>query len=400
VATLAAASSLPNVHLYDAHQGGDTALYATYGERMVSGQVPYSDFYVEYPPGALPAFIVPTIGAKDDFAQNSKYLQFALAAVTVLLVAITLVLLEADRRRLLTSVIFVGLAPVALGYVSFTRYDWWPAALTAAALAALVAGWARVGHAVLAAATTTKVFPAVLFPITIAETWRRQGLRAAVAATAWFVAVLAVIVLPFAVNAPGGVGDTLYVQFTRPLQIESFGATFIHLADRIAVYSPTVVSGSGSDNFAGPLADGLAALTSVIELLLLVALYVVFARARRTRQQMVDACVAAVLAYLVLGKVLSPQYLIWLVPLVPLLSGRIRLPAAALLGTALVLTQVYFQFRYHEIVDLEPLTWALIARNVVLLALLALVAAAVGRDLLRDAELQPDAPPAPAPGRT
>ena len=62
VATLAGASALPNVHLFDTHQGGDTALYATYGERIVSGKVPYSDFYVEYPPGALPAFVVPTLG--------------------------------------------------------------------------------------------------------------------------------------------------------------------------------------------------------------------------------------------------------------------------------------------------------------------------------------------------
>jgi hypothetical protein len=150
-----------------------------------------------------------------------------------------------------------------------------------------------------------------------------------------------------------------------------------------------VVSGSGSDNLAGSLPNAIAAITSLAELLLLVALYLVFARTRRTDQQLVNACVTAALAYLVLGKVLSPQYLIWIVPLVPLLSGRNRLPAAALMLAALVLTQVNFQFHYHEMVGLERLTWVLIARNVVLLVLLALVTVAVGRDLLAESRVQP-----------
>jgi hypothetical protein len=256
---------------------------------------------------------------------------------------------------------------------------------------------------VLAVAVSAKVYPAALVPLTLAQAWRTRGLRRAIVAAACLVAVLAAIVLPFAAIAPGGVGDSLYVQFRRPLQIESLGASFLLLAHGIGSYAPRVVSGSGSDNLAGSLPDALAALTSVAEVLLLVALWVVFARSRRTPQQLVDACVAAALAYLVLGKVLSPQYLIWLVPLVPLLSGRIRLPAAGLFGTALVLTQVYFQFRYHEIVHLEQLVWVLVARDLVLLALLVLVAAAVGRDLLGEAQAQPEpaaAPGAPAAERT
>ena len=403
VVTLAGASALPNVHLFDARQGGDTALYATYGERIAAGQLPYRDFYLEYPPGALPAFAVPTLGPRHRFAQNSKYLQWALAAVTVLLVAITLALLGADRRRLFTGVVLVGLAPAALGYVTFTRYDWWPAALTAAALAALVAGWARTGHAALAVAIAAKVYPAVLLPLTLAHTWRTQGFRRALVASVLLVAVLAAIVLPFAVIAPGGVGFSLYVQFTRPLQIESLGAAFLLAGHGIGVYAATVVSGSGSDNLDGSLPSAIAALTSAAEALVLIVLYALFVRTRRTPQQLVDASVAAVLAYLILGKVLSPQYLIWLVPLVALLSNRVRLPAACLLAAALVLTQVYFQFRYHEIVHLEPLTWVLVARDLVLLALLVLVTAAVGKDLLGDPRARRGAAAAPraaAPERT
>jgi hypothetical protein len=67
-----------------------------------------------------------------------------------------------------------------------------------------------------------------------------------------------------------------------------------------------------------------------------------------------------------------------------------------LLGAALVLTQVYFQFRYHEIVNLEPLIWVVVARDLVLFTLLVLVTAAVGKDLLGQPRAQPE--PAAAPG--
>ena len=42
----------------------DTAEYQRYGEAMVNGHVPYRDFSVEYPPGALPAFVVPAVGSR------------------------------------------------------------------------------------------------------------------------------------------------------------------------------------------------------------------------------------------------------------------------------------------------------------------------------------------------
>ena len=47
---------------------------------------------------------------------------------------------------------------------------------------------------------------------------------------------------------------------------------------------------------------------------------------------------------------LSPQFLIWLVPLVALVRGPRGLRAAALLGASMVVTQVWFPFRYWDLV--------------------------------------------------
>ena len=84
---------------------------------------------------------------------------------------------------------------------------------------------------------------------------------------------------------------------------------------------------------------------------------------------------AAVLAFVALGKVLSPQFLVWLVPLVPLVGGRRGLWSAALLGLALVLTQLWFPYRYwdYALTFDELASWLVLARDLVLVGALAVL---------------------------
>ncbi len=101
-----------------------------------------------------------------------------------------------------------------------------------------------------------------------------------------------------------------------------------------------------------------------------------FARGPATATALVRASAAAVCAFVAFGKVLSPQFLIWLIPVVPLVRGRRGLWAGALLLAALVLTQVWFPFRYFRLaLHFEAgLSWVLLARDLLLVSLaLALV---------------------------
>ena len=69
---------------------------------------------------------------------------------------------------------------------------------------------------------------------------------------------------------------------------------------------------------------------------------------------------------------LSPQFLIWLVPVVPLVGGLRGLRASLLLAVALVLTQLWFPSRYWDLArELDPLPSTLVLlRDLVLVALL------------------------------
>ncbi|MGH3015586.1 MAG: hypothetical protein ACRDNN_11620, partial [Gaiellaceae bacterium] len=91
------------------------------------------------------------------------------------------------------------------------------------------------------------------------------------------------------------------------------------------------------------------------------------------------ASAASVVAFVAFGKVLSPQFLIWLVPLVPLVAGRPGSAAAALLGAALVTTHLWFPRSYWDMVALEWEGWLVLARNLLLVALALVLAVATGR---------------------
>jgi hypothetical protein len=86
--------------------------------------------------------------------------------------------------------------------------------------------------------------------------------------------------------------------------------------------------------------------------------------------------------------VLSPQFLIWLIPVVPLVYGRRGLIASVLLGAALVVTQLWFPYRYWDLALHFGLleSWLVLLRDLLLVALFAYLAwGLVDRDTERRA---------------
>jgi hypothetical protein len=94
-----------------------------------------------------------------------------------------------------------------------------------------------------------------------------------------------------------------------------------------------------------------------------------YLRGRDEPRRLVLACAAAVAGFLAFTRFFSPQYLVWLLPFVALLP-----PVAWLLtAAALALAQVWF-FHYRDVFALGGYVWLVALRDVLVVALFALIA--------------------------
>ena len=362
----------------------DTPVYQTYGERIASGDVPYRDFVVEYPPGALVPFVLPALvsSTQDGFdAAFQDTMVFALALASVLIV----LSLEALRASTGRVVLAVGafLAGVALlGPFVMTRFDLYAAAVTLAAVCAILYRRRYLGPILLGVAIATKIYPAVLLPLLVTRTWKRNGSAVALRGLALTVGTAIAVYLPFAILAPEGVTRSVWRQVGRPLQIESLGSGVL-LAFHHAFGMPLAwASGAGSQNLSGTVATVASGVTTLAGIAALLLVWVRFARGdTESAARFARYGAAAVVAFVAFGKVASPQFLIWLLAVVVLVPGRRGLVAMALLLAACGLTRLWFPRTYWDLVkEFDPTaSWLVLVRDLVLVALFAALIVRVRR---------------------
>jgi len=375
-----AACAVPDGGLFRAARFRDVHLYQRYTESLLNGHVPYRDFFMEYPPGALAVFLPPAAATHAHYNAAFKALMALCGLGMLVLVAFLLLHLGASVSRLWIGVLLVAVSPIALGPISLNTYDAWPALLTAAALALLLVRRDVLAFAVLGLAFAAKVYPVVLLPVAIVWTWRMRGRRVALVGFGVFCAVALALALPFLVLAPHGLVESFRAQAARGLQIESLGAQLLVAADHLGLYSVTVAhhtTGAVSYDLRGALPRTLGAICSALQLAAVAAVAWLYARGRDEPRRLVVAFAAAVAGFLAFTRFFSPQYLVWLVPLVPLVDS---VAAWVLLGAALTLDQVWF-FHYRSIVELGDRSWFVLARDLLVVALFVVV---LRRDAAKD----------------
>jgi len=372
-----AACAVPDGGLFRAARFRDVHIYQGYAERFLHGHLPYRDVFVEYPPGAFAVFMPPTAFGASHYNAAFKSLMALCGVSAILLAALVLVELGVTRGRLFVAAGLMALAPVALGPISLNTYDAWPALLTALALFLFLRGRDLLGAGVLGLAVSAKVYPLVLLPLAGIYVWRRAGARRVLAALAVFVVVAAAVVVPFAAYDVHGVASSFRSQAERGLQIESLGASVLLAADRLGLYDAKVVETTGvaGRNLSGSLPDAVAVLTLVLEAVAVVAVWLLYARARDARARLPVAFAAAVAGFLAFTKVFSPQYLVWLVPLVVLAGSWV---AVSLTAFSLVLAQAWF-FHYDALFRLAWPTWLLLVRDLLVLGAFLVLAGGLAR---------------------
>jgi len=366
-----------------------------------SGHVPYRDFPLEYPPLAAALFWFAGVLPGQYEVAFSALMLICLGATCLGVMATARAAGLGEGRQALAGCA-VAVSPLVLGDMVQTRFDLMLAALLSWTLYAAVARRWKLAWALLGAATLTKLVPLALAPILFLYQRHHTGPRRAWAGLALGVAVVAMMTLPFLVMSPSGVWRIAAYHIDRPLQIESTGAAYLLGLHALAGIPLSVSFSFGSQGLAGHGPDAISTISSALLLAAIVAIAVTLALLlRRTRRGPADArlflaaAAATMAALLAGGKVLSPQFLIWLLPVGFVVAGRYG--GWTFLGTvvASMLTAAYFPHSYWRLVALEngPIA-LLVLRDAALVALVAL--AWPRRDVAGDVEeLPPRADAAP-----
>jgi hypothetical protein len=365
----------------------DMYLYRSIAGLVWDGHWPYHDFALEYPPLALVPILLARIAGAGETAYAVAFGLLMLACLLVVQAAV--VRLCPSRRAANTAAWIVAVSPLLLGALARERFDLLPVAVALVALVALRRDHVVAAFALLGVGALVKLFPAFLAAPIAAWLLARGERRRVATGVAAMAGVIALGSAPFV--GPGYVEQVSF-HLDRPVQIESAPATVLFaLGDSHVTGHPVRPDRFKSNGLDGGPADGVALAFAA---LLVLALLVVTALAARSGdlRRLVLACTATLLAFVALGKVLSPQFLIWLVPFAALAWAWGARAMAVAIGAAVVLTAAHFPHRYFDLVDAQTGPIVLVgARNVLLLVAVGLPLRSLARSPARST------PPAPAP---
>jgi len=295
---------------------------------------PYHRVPAEYPPLSLAIFSLTM------FPRSSNIqLVFGLWMVAFCLLGAVGFARYSARPRWRAALTYLAYVTWGTGLLFLSRYDLIPALATCAALWAAQRRRFTLAYALLAVGVLLKVYPIFLAPLLVVEEftlspalphWGRENkvfVRQEGEKLRWREALpvflpiargvgvfAAIIVAGFLAAAwidPKHAYGSITFAGVRPIEIESFPATIFWLATFFGAHAiPTF-------NFASHNYEGVfdIALKPFFLELLVVGCLVVYVQRARGKITLAQAFLACVCVVILTGRVFSPQYLLWALPL-------------------------------------------------------------------------------------
>ena len=297
-------------------QAGDIVLYDYYAEQAWHGRHFFTEMPIEYPPLNALLFMVPQ-ALVAILPSTSYYGVFlALAALADILQKRALAAMGGSWRLSLQIILLASACTAALGYTYLKRFDVFAAALTTWLLVCLSRRPASLGAWVLwALATACKLYPGTLAPLLLGYSLhqkvprRRVAMQLGVGVGVW-------VLVHAAATLYGGTGSWSWVTYMRArgLQLASVYTAIGILFDHWGQPVPTFYA-FGCVQVRTVWSDLCVALSPWLTMGLMGITWWRTWPLRGTPAGLWRASLACVVALLITSKVLSPQYIIWLVPL-------------------------------------------------------------------------------------
>lgn len=331
---------------------------------IVNQQPAFHVLPFEYPPLTIFVFSLPLL-------VPSPYYLAAFALLMATVTAVTYWLLQrygpSGSPFAFVFYLLIGVPAIAL-----VRFDLLPALLTLLCLIAVERHQWKMSYCLLACGILLKIYPILLFPaLFIAEqqalgrlyvpaddlAWRdvpKQFWHILQSVTSWywqncliFLTLLVTTTGIFAlIDFHGAVISQLSYFLQRPVQIESTGSTVLWIAQHIGIPWQKIEYSYGSINI---VSDKLGQTISLMGMccLILGVLYILWLQLHK-KLDIVQASIALILVFLATEKTFSPQYLMWLIPLLAY-AGAFNRFWLFCWGVISLLTAILYIFFYSQL---------------------------------------------------
>ena len=356
-------------------------------EPLFNGHIPL----MEYPPFALVFMAIPRLFGWTAEAYEVFYVMEVFVFMVIGLVYTDKLAIHFGKDRKNCMLAYSVLTVLLLEFVT-DRFDIFPAVLTLMSFYYFVKSRYAWAFALIAIGMMTKLYPAMLFPLYFLIFAVKGEWKEAFKDTVIFAIVSLAIVVPVMILEPDMISTFLDYHADRPLQIESVAASFIYPLSMLGLTTVTITSAKdpgnyGSDNLIGTVPDAVVGFLTPLMIIGVLVVCVFFAFVYKKaddegRTKVLGLAVAAVmLVFMILGKVFSAQYLIWVIsPIVFLMMYEKDMFKGALFrftAAAFIMTQVDFVYNIgilHGGSNINDLGMIIILiRNILVIAMLYLI---------------------------
>jgi len=358
--------------------GWEGTLYYIFYGYITAGKMPYIDFYIEYPP--VVAYLIGGIGIWVKSMTNLQFLVVYAWGVGIWILGYFVGMqLLAKNKMLMLRILYITLLLIAINVaLVYPRYDIFAGILTCLGLALFVNSIQNnfknkilmtVGLACVIIAISFKVYPVLFLPIMALALFRAKQFWTLIP-TIIILIVVTLINGYFIINGMERFRGTWEQQTARDIQIESSWAGGIMILEITTNLPVKIQLQNGAMEIYNDYAKSLARITTIFTLSAIVLILVGFGVRFWTQiwdkkfgiefwaDKVVYSSLLLISIFVFLNKTFSPQYLIWIFSLIPLLglinyqknSKKIRMVVYSILVISLLTLGIY-PFNYSGLID-------------------------------------------------
>ncbi|MEI7603598.1 MAG: hypothetical protein WCJ19_01090 [bacterium] len=379
---------------------GEGPLYYSIYQNLNSFKLPYINFFIEYPPLApffigIPAAIIPGLS-------NGKFIALYILTIGVwisIFLTITYSVLKYFKvsiKRILSYISIILILLTILFNLTYARFDLIPGIFTTTSIFIFIYylksennKYLYFSIALLMIAFSLKIYPIVILPIYIIIELNRKKYKSLIisAGISFLICCLSLI---FIIGGFKNFQTFMNYQTKRDIEIESVYSSPLYILEIADKVDNQFAFQNGAIEITNDYAKNIGKVALPLIGLFTICAYFFMSKCFLFKKKMISKnsminltilySVLVTLIFIIFNKVLSPQYILWIVcllPLIPLISNfrkRDEIIFISLVAMISILTTLVFPIFFWELMQKKDFSLIIsIIRNVAIISLMIFI---------------------------